>query len=74
MPAGTIDKYKATNSWNGFKNIEESPQTSISDIRSEENHNNKRFTLEGRAIKSSYKGLNIIRMDNGKTKKVVVKY
>ena len=73
VPAGTVDKYKATESWKNFKNIEESASTSITDIGNEKLNIQKRYTLDGRLIESSHKGLNIIRMNNGKTKKVVVK-
>jgi hypothetical protein len=32
-----------------------------------------RYTLDGKIVKNSHKGINIIQMDNGTTKKVVVK-
>ena len=33
----------------------------------------KRYAIDGRAIKDSHKGVNIIKMNNGTIKKVVVK-
>ena len=52
--------------------VEGSP-TSISDIKPEDENEIKRYTLDGRVIKNSHKGINIIQMNNGTTKKVIVR-
>ena len=73
VPTGTIEKYKTTNSWKDFKNIEENTKTSITDIRDDRINIVKRYTIDGKTIKNPQKGINIIQMNNGTTKKVLVK-
>ena len=73
VPAGTIEKYKATEGWKKFVFIEEGSPSSISAVDNTGTKEYKRYSLDGKAIKNSHKGINIIQMDNGTTKKVVVK-
>ena len=73
VPVGTINKYKAAIGWKEFVFIKEGAPSGISNIKDEGVKETKRFTLDGRAIKNSHKGLNIIKMDDGTTKKVIVK-
>ena len=73
VPDGTIENYKNTDGWNNFTTIEEGAPTSIATIENKALSELKRYSLDGRIIHHSQKGVNIIRMSNGTTKKVIVK-
>jgi hypothetical protein len=73
VPVGTIEKYKTSGGWNKFVNIKEGSPSSMTNIESEETKEYKRYTLDGKILKNPHKGINIIDMNNGSTKKVVVK-
>jgi hypothetical protein len=45
----------------------------IVDILMDDQQNAKIFNIDGKPLNELHKGINIIRMGNGKTKKVVVK-
>ena len=72
VPDGTIDKYKATESWNRFVNIEEGA-TGINDIKEDLSKQYRYYDLNGNQSLQPRKGLNIVKSSDGKTKKVVVK-
>ena len=73
VPTGTIEKYMSKLGWNKFVFIKEGSPSSIADIESEDTMGNRRYTLDGVVRKHTHKGINIIRMDNGTTQKVLVK-
>ena len=73
VPTGTIDKYTATEGWKKFVNIKEGDPSGITNVETERAKEIRRYTLNGRSVKDSHKGVNIIQMDNGTTKKVLVK-
>jgi hypothetical protein len=73
VPIGTILKYKATEGWNKFVFIEEGLPSGVTKVETERATEIKRYAIDGRAIKDSHKGVNIIKMNNGTIKKVVVK-
>lgn len=73
VPAGTIDKYKATIGWNKFAHIEEGSPTGIKALERKGPNELMRYDLSGRAAKHSSRGVNIIHMDDGTTKKILVK-
>lgn len=73
VPVGTIEKYKATEGWKKFASIEEGPTSDINSIDIDSSNKIKRYGIDGRIVTNSRKGINIIQMNNGKTRKVVVK-
>ena len=68
VPAGTIDKYKATEGWKDFAHIQEGNPTGISVVENATNNNTTIYDLNGVRQPDPQKGINII---NGK--KVMVK-
>lgn len=73
VPAGTIEKYRATEGWKEFVHIEEGEPTVIKGINGDGTKELKRYTLDGRTVKDLHKGVNIIKMNDGTAKKVVVR-
>lgn len=73
VPQGTLNLYKAQEGWKKFTFIEEGDPSGITDIESNKTNEIKCYTLDGRVIKNQHKGVNIIQMNNGSTKKVVSK-
>ncbi len=59
--------------WEKFFNIQEGSPSGIHNIEVDGTNELQRYTLDGRIIKNSHKGINIIQMKNGTTKKVLVK-
>ena len=72
VPDGTLDKYKATESWNKFLHIEEGA-TGINGIKEDLSKQYRYYDLNGNQSLQPRKGLNIVKSNNGNTKKVVVK-
>ncbi len=72
VPIGTMEKYKEKTGWKNFVWIEES-STGINDIKQETTTVSHYYNLNGQEISQPRKGLNIVKMSNGKTKKVLVK-
>ena len=75
VPSSSVDLYKGTTPWNNFKEIVaiNDQDTSISDLMECDNSELTRYTIGGLQTSKYNKGLNIIRMSNGKAKKVFVK-
>lgn len=72
VPEESIDKYKAKKTWCDFKEIIPFSSTGIENVTREENVQ-LIITLDGLQHNELQKGINIIRMNNGKTKKVLKK-
>lgn len=75
VPQGTIEKYKATDVWKNFAWIEEGVPAGIKlpkngYVRSAEV---LRYAADGRRLAEPKRGLNIMKMPDGKTKKVIIK-
>lgn len=74
VPVGTKDEYKKARAWRGFKNIIEGTPAGVNSISLDEQTTEAtRYTLDGKRQIYPKKGLNIIRMSNGTTKKVIMK-
>lgn len=73
VPKGTIDKYKSTEWWKNFVNIKEEISTGIDQVASDESQILRRYTINGNKATTPKNGINIIQMDNGEVKKVIVK-
>lgn len=73
VPKGTIDKYKATEGWKKFVNIVEGLPSSINQVGSDVSKIRNYYTINGNKTNTPKKGINIIRMDNGETQKILVK-
>ena len=69
-----ITLYKTTSPWNLFGSIYGfSEYTGIDSIVNDDVNKAKVFTLDGQQIQSPKKGINIVRLKNGKTMKVINK-
>ena len=75
VPKGTKEKYESTSAWNLFEDniIELEDPTEIKSARNEEIEKIEYFDLNGSRLDAPKKGLNIIRMSDGTSKKIVVK-
>lgn len=77
VPAEAVSQYKSVAPWSLFKSVvpltDSDPKpTGINSIKVDE-QKGKWYTLDGKQNETPRKGLNIVRMNNGKTKKVLVK-
>ncbi len=75
VPRGAKAAYESADIWKNFWNIQEFSDegTNIETIMSEENGNAVIFTIDGKRVDNLKTGLNVIRMKDGTTRKVVVK-
>lgn len=75
VPKGSLAAYQSADVWKNFWNLQEVETTGINHIikNGEATKEVKRYDTLGREINSSQKGLNIIKMNDGTTKKVIVK-
>lgn len=73
VPYGTIEKYKTYDPWYNFVTIVEGEPTGISPVMTTSTQPIVVYDINGNQSLQPRKGVNIVRMSNGKTKKVVVK-
>ena len=75
VPAASVNAYKAVAPWEGFKKVVAltGQGTGIGGVSGNSDAEVARYTMGGQHIYRHAKGLNVIRMSNGKTKKEVVK-
>ena len=74
VPIGTKEKYMEAEGWKDFVFIEEMSPTGILTIGESNNtFEVKRYTINGRQISQPQKGINIIKMSDGTSKKIYVK-
>ena len=79
VPAGSVDAYKNTYPWSLFEEIvaltdDDPSPTGVNSLKVDNNINPEAtFSLDGRRLSNPQRGLNIIRMSDGSTKKVMIK-
>ncbi len=74
VPKNSLEAYKAADQWKDFKNMEEMEDTGVSLPGSNGNGKVvKRYDSNGRMTDKPFKGLNILKMGDGTTRKVMVK-
>lgn len=73
VPEGTLEKYKSADGWKNFANIIEGIPSGINSVTMNEGEECERFNIAGKKLTEPQRGINIIRMTDGTTKKVVVK-
>lgn len=74
VPAGTIDLYKAKTGWQEFHNILDTEPSNVKTaIQGDVETIKDSYSLYGKRQSQVQKGINIVRMNNGLMKKVVVK-
>ena len=79
VPVGSVDAYKKTNPWSSFGTIvaltDDDPNpAALQSLYIENNlYSTAKYTIDGKRISKPIRGLNIIRMSDGTTKKVLVK-
>ena len=73
VPSSAINEYKAKYPWSEFGTILPLPdETGIENVAKQKAERTDRYIPDGRRVETPKKGLNIIRMSDGTTKKVVV--
>ena len=74
VPVGTKEKYESVPAWNQFTNIVEGIENAVksveTDVKAEET---ERYNVSGQRISSPQKGLNIVKMSDSTTRKVMCK-
>lgn len=72
VPEGSMDNYKRGEEWNAFNHIVEFSPTGINGVHSSaERREVERYDTSGRRLTSPTKGLNIVRFNDGTTRKVM---
>ena len=72
VPNGTAVKYRLIDGWNNFLWIEEGDPTNIKNV-TKKNMERSRYTISGQKVIAPMSNINIIKMSDGSTKKVLVK-
>ena len=71
VPYGTKDKYLSTTGWKNFVNIVEMDETAVKEVSASNTNEAKYYSLDGKQLSQPQKGLNILKMSDGTTRKVV---
>lgn len=69
VPYGTSEDYRNAIEWKNFANIVEMENTSINNVTVETD--SQWYTIDGKALLAPQKGINIMRMTDGTTRKVM---
>ncbi|MBQ9670338.1 MAG: leucine-rich repeat protein [Prevotella sp.] len=74
VPAGTKAKYESTPAWNKFKNIVEGIENAVKSVETDAKaEETERYNVSGQRISTPQKGLNIVKMSDGTTRKIMCK-
>ena len=74
VPAGTKAKYESMPAWNKFKNIVEGIENAVKSVETDaQAGETERYNVSGQRISSPQKGLNIVKMSDGTTRKIMCK-
>ena len=73
VPKESVALYQSTAPWSSFANIEGIEVTGIETIKLSNSNVNSVFNFGGMMTKGIKSGMNIIRMENGTTKKIMIK-
>ena len=73
VPIGTKNLYQSTQGWNGFQNIVEFDVSAVQEISENTAEAKVRsyYSTDGKFLSLPQKGINILRMSNGTTKKIM---
>ena len=72
VPDGCIDNYRNANIWQKFLTIEEIPNTGIDGVKtSSEVTVEGIYTIDGKRLSEMQSGVNIVRMSDGTTQKII---
>ena len=73
VPIGSLDSYRSATCWKNFL-MEEKDVSGVEGVKADDNLVEKaRYSLDGKMLLAPEKGVNIVKMSDGTTKKVVVK-
>lgn len=73
VPKGTIEKYRSKKGWKEFVWIEENESTNINSINDYKTKELGRFTLSGGRASITGRGIILVKMSDGTTKKIMIK-
>ena len=74
VPTGTKAKYESTPAWNEFTNIVEGIENAVKSVETDvQVEETVRYNVSGQRISSPQKGLNIVKMSDGTTRKIMCK-
>lgn len=73
VPQGCLDVYSTTEPWSNFLSIQEYDPTSLKSITAEKDVIDAVYLLNGRQVARLQKGINIIKLRDGRTRKINVK-
>ena len=73
VPVGTKWKYQSTGGWKDFRFIVEGVPSDIESVETGHADELGRYLLDGTKVEGPQKSLNIIKYNDGSTKKVMVK-
>ena len=74
VPAGTKAKYESTPAWNKFANIVEGIENAVKSVETDAQvEETVRYNVGGQRISTPQKSLNIVKMSDGTTRKIMCK-